>query len=119
MAPREEPSPSKCCLQRVIAIVIAESQGHGREPYPLHPADTAVIKAASEPEAEVAIRAEDRCRGRFDAVDVTAFFFNRTNDWTSQSSRFILTSEAHLHLRNDSPLGHPAQPLIRAFRPRV
>lgn len=34
--------------------------------------------AASEPEAEVAIRAEYRCLGRFDAVDLTAFFFNRS-----------------------------------------
>ena len=34
--------------------------------------------ATAAPEADVAIRAEYRCLGRFDAVDLTAFFFNRS-----------------------------------------
>jgi len=34
--------------------------------------------APATSEAELAIRAHYRCLGRFDAVDVTAFFFNRS-----------------------------------------
>lgn len=35
------------------------------------------VRAATEPEAEQAIRATYLCRGRFDAVELTALFFNR------------------------------------------
>ncbi len=35
------------------------------------------LRAAPDPEAEQAIRASYLCRGRFDAVELTALFFNR------------------------------------------
>jgi membrane-bound inhibitor of C-type lysozyme len=35
------------------------------------------LQAIAAPEAEQAIRADYRCLGRFDAVDVTALFFNQ------------------------------------------
>ncbi len=35
------------------------------------------LRAAPAPEAEQAIRASYLCRGRFDAVELTALFFNR------------------------------------------
>jgi membrane-bound inhibitor of C-type lysozyme len=37
----------------------------------------ALLPAAQAAESELAIRAAYRCLGRFDAVDVTALFFNR------------------------------------------
>ena len=38
---------------------------------------TMPLRAAPAPEAEQAIRASYLCRGRFDAVELTALFFNR------------------------------------------
>ena len=35
------------------------------------------LRAAPEPEADQAIRARYLCRGRFDALELTALFFNR------------------------------------------
>lgn len=35
------------------------------------------LRAEPDPEAEQAIRASYLCRGRFDAVELTALFFNR------------------------------------------
>jgi membrane-bound inhibitor of C-type lysozyme len=40
-------------------------------------AGLAPLRAAPGPEAEQAIRASYQCRGRFDAVELTALFFNR------------------------------------------
>lgn len=71
--PAADPCTLSWCFRGLTSALVLAITASGPPPAAAAPAPASALV----PEAEQAIRADYRCLGRFDAVEVTAFFFNR------------------------------------------